>query len=182
MDKLSLFEKYSLMIRRRAHEYSQSFGIDYSELESQGFLIYCECLEKYDAEKSSFSTYLYIQLNRLKDYCKTYVRQQGVLINDYYGYSVSQREIADKDFELTLEAKKLSPKVSDFLEEAKQELSSNAYKLLLWILKREWEMKGKRKPTVLMATQYFKTERKNVEKVWDEIGRFWNKTGFAFYA
>ena len=76
------FEKYVDLIRNRAWEYHKKTGVDYEELESQGFLIYCECLEKYDISKSGFSTYLYIQLNRLGDFAKTYIRQKGVLIDD----------------------------------------------------------------------------------------------------
>ena len=55
------FEKYVDLIRNRAWEYHEKTGVDYEELESQGFLIYCECLERYDISKSGFSTYLYIQ-------------------------------------------------------------------------------------------------------------------------
>lgn len=176
----ALFEKYANLIRRRAHEYSKKYGIDYSELESQGFLIYCQCLEKYDISKSSFSTYLYIQLNRLGDYVKTYQRQQGVLIQDYYSNEMDYN--IENDYETMLPARELAPAVVDFLNEAKQILSDSAYQLLDWIIGRSWEAKNKRKPTILMAMKYFNISKQAVEELWEECRNFWNKQGLAFYS
>lgn len=177
--KTALFDKYANLIKKRAHEYSTKYGIDYDEMESQGFLIYCECLEKYDISKSKFCTYLYIQLNRLGDYAKTYNRQQGVLIQDYYSNSNEEKE---KDYEQELQARDMLPAVKDFLSEAKQTLSRNAYLLLEWMIEREWEGKNKRTPTISMAVKYFNTTKQAIEKEWEECRIFWNVQGSAFYA
>ena len=175
-----LFEKYANLIRKRAHEYSKKYGVDYSELESQGYLIYCECLEKYDVSKSSFSTYLYIQLNRLGDYIKTYQRQQGILIQDYYANNADYD--IDNDYEKMLPAREFSPAVVDFLNEAQEFLSESAYNLLNWIVGRSWEGKNKRKPTILMAVKYFNIPKQAVEELWEECRNFWNKRGLLFYS
>jgi hypothetical protein len=174
-----LFEKYANLIRKRAHEYSTKYGIDYDEMESQGFLIYCECLEKYDISKAQFTTYLYIQLNRLGDYAKTYNRQRGVLIQDYYSNPNEEKE---KDYETTLPAREFAPDVVDFLNEAKDILSDNAYNLMTWIVGRTWEGKNKRTPTVAIAVKYFNVSKQVIERAWEEIGTFWNEQGSAFYA
>ena len=177
MEKTTLFDKYANLIRKRAWEYHKKTGIDYEELESQGFLIYCECLEKYDISKSGFSTYLYIQLNRLGDFAKTYNRQQGFLIQDYYS-----NPNEEKDYEQELQARDMLPTVKDFLLEAKQTLSRNAYLLLEWMIGREWEGKNKRTPTVVMAVKYFNVSKQAIERAWEEIGTFWSGQGSAFYA
>jgi len=178
-----LFEKYADLIRKRAHEYSEKTGVDYKELESQGFLIYCECLQKFDISKSSFCTYLYIQLNRLGDYAKTYIRQQGVLIQDYYCNSNLDYSINKKNnYEQMIVARQISPTVFNLLNEAKQILSDNAYNLMEWIVSRVWERKNKRKPTIQMAMRYFNLSKQAVEKMWEECGNFWNRKGFALYA
>ena len=175
--KNTLFEKYADLIRKRAHEYSEKYSVDYSELESQGFLIYCECLQKYDVTKSKFCTYLYIQLNRLGDFAKTYRRQKGVLIQDYY----SENNTDERDYEQELTARESSPQLSELLKEAEQELSKNAFDVLVWIVKREWERKQKRTPTILMAVKHFNCAKDIIEQAWKEIGVFWNRKGFAFY-
>lgn len=179
MEKTTLFDRYANLIRKRAHEYSSKYGIDYEELEAQGFLIYCECLQKYDLSKATFCTYLYIQLNRLGDFAKTYKRQQGVLIQDYYSNPNEEKE---KNYEQELQARDMLPAVKDFLKEAKEVLSSSAYELLVWIVGREWEGKNKRTPTISKAVKYFNTTKQAIEKAWGECRTFWQIQGSAFYA
>lgn len=177
---MNTFDKYANLIRRRAHEYAEKYGVDYSELESQGFLIYCECLQKYDVSKSTFCTYLYIQLSRLGDYVKAYKRQQGVMIQDYYAnendYSINN------DYETMLSAREISPSLDNFLCEAKQALSKDAYEVMDWIVCRTWERKNKRKPTVSMVVKKFNVSKQVAEKLWAECKKFWNNEGLALYA
>ena len=175
----ALFEKYANLIRKRAHEYSEKLNIDYEEMEAQGFLIYCRCLEEYDASRAGFCTYLYTQLNRLGDFARTYIRQKGVLIQDYYSEGNPDDK---KDYEQNLVARELSPEVEDFLVEAKSELSDEAYQLLVWIIKREWEHKNKRTPTISMAVKHFNHTRQVIEGAWEECKNFWCHKGLAFYA
>ena len=176
----ALFEKYANLVRKRAHEYSEKFNIDYDELESQGFLIYCECLENYDVSKANFCTYLYIQLTRLGDYVKTYLRQQGVLIQDYYSNELDFNY--ENDYEEMLLAPNNPIQLNEFLQEAKESLSEAAYELIVWILDRSWEGRYKRKPTPSIAAKYFNSPKQAMEKLWEECRSFWNSKGFAIYA
>ena len=176
-----VFEKYVNLIRNRAHEYSKKYGVDYEELESQGFLIYCECLEKYDVTKSTFCTYLYIQLNRLGDFVKTYKRQKGFLIQDYY------KNEADFDIENNYEEQIPSvnyflPGKNQLLRNAKKALSENAFQLICWILGRSWEMKNRRKPTISMAMRHFNISKQAMLELWEECRSFWTNEGSVVYA
>jgi hypothetical protein len=176
--KKTQFEKYVDLIRKRAHEYSEKYNIDYSEMESQGFLIYCECLEKYDPDKAKFTTYLYIQLNRLNDFAKTYKRQKGLYLQDYFN---PEHEVEDYE-ERMISKDYNSPQIIDFLTEAKKELSEEAFKLIVWIVKREWEGKNRRIPTISMAMKYFNKTRQKIQELWNECGNFWLNQGLEFYA
>lgn len=179
--KKTQFEKYVDLIRKRAHEYSEKYNIDYSEMESQGFLIYCECLEKFNPDKAKFTTYLYIQLNRLRDFARIYNRQQGYLIQDYFQPQIEDEENANLEYEIVSINYNL-PELNEFLSEAKQELSEDAFKLIIWIVKREWEEKNKRTPTISMAVKYFSRSRQKIEEIWEECRNFWLNQGLAFYA
>lgn len=172
------FEKYVNMIRSRAWEYSKASGIDYSELESQGYLIYCECLEKYDITKSGFSTYLYIQLNRLGDFVRTYKRQKGVCIQDYFGKDVQDSEL---NLEEEIESCEEGLSLSSFLSEAKEFLSQDAFEIIEWIVLRSWERKNKRTPTISMAVKHFNKSKEIIETAWNECSNFWNSKGFLMY-
>lgn len=178
--KMTNFEKYVNLIRQRAHEYADRFKVDYSEMESQGFLIYCECLEKFDITKSNFSTYLYIQLGRLGDFAKTYRRQQGFLIQDYYT-NVLDYEIGN-DYETLIEQQKENPSLKLLLDDAKQVLSDNAFLLMKWILGRSWERKYKRKPTLAMAVSRFNVPEQVIDRAWNECKEYWNKIGVELYS
>lgn len=176
MKKTTEFDKFVDLIRKRAWEYSKKYNIEYSEMESQGYLIYCECLEKFDNTKSSFSTYLFIQLNRLGDFAKTYARQKGELIEDYF--SVEDEEINIED---SIESRESSLNLSELIIEASKNLSSDCIEILKWIVERSWERKNKRTPTISMAVSYFNKSRDYIEKCWNEISLFWNEKGFSLY-
>lgn len=173
------FDKYVNLIRSRAWEYSKKYGIEYSELESQGYLIYCECLEKYDVTKSGFSTYLYIQLNRLGDFVKTYKRQQGYFLDNNSIYNDDGEELFTSDI---LPAPEELTTVSQLLESAICYLSDEAFELLKWIIGRSWEQKYKPVPTIKMAMKFFDKSQEVIEKLWDECKSYWNNVGCLLYA
>lgn len=162
------FERYAKMIDKKAWEVSQKTGVDFEELQGQGALIYCKTLNKYDISKSSFSTILYISLNQLYEYA-------------YYFRDRKRDKTLTEKVEKSIEAMEINPSLMDFLEEAKEQLSKDAYSLIEWILNRTWEFQGKLKPCLCMVVKNFGWDRDYAKLMWAECKNFWNKSGWAMY-
>lgn len=167
--KQGQFEKYVNLIRKSAHFYASKWNIDYEEVEAQGFLIYCQCIEDYDVTQSKFSTHLSWELKRLNDFCKTYLRQQGDLIDDYY-FNPDDRNLSPIDI---IPARNENITLAELLEIGSKYLSSEAYKLFNWILGRTWEQKGRLKPSITLAMNTFYYSREQATSLWNEIGNFY---------
>ena len=185
------FEDYVMMIRKMAHKFSNKHGVPYDELESQGFLIYCECVKTFDLSKgATFGTHLFTNLKRLNDYAITYKRQKGVLLED-----ISNEDSKKSDKLVTIKLKnkveqsKLydvqlnydNPTIMDLLECAKEKLSIDAFELLKWMLNREWDDYVHSKPSIKMAVEYFNTTRTRINSLWNECSQFWNNEGISLY-
>ena len=161
-----MFEKYVNMIRKLAWKYANKFRIDYEELESEGFVIYCECLEGYDERKGKFSTYLYNSLNmKLGNYCRLHMihNKAEFYDNDMLSlFSSCDSEL----FDVSLYA--------DYL-------SKSAYELVKWILSMEWQKfkRNEQKPTITTACRHFKKSREQMKKTFEEVSVFWNEIGYA---
>jgi hypothetical protein len=168
------FDKYVNLIRKSAHFYARRWNIDYKEVESQGFLIYCQCLENYDVSQSKFSTHLSWELKRLNDYCRTYYRQQGELIDDYF--NVNDPKLNPIDI---LPARYENVTLSDILQYSVNYLSAEAYKLLYWILGRTWEQKGRLKPSITLAMSTFNYTKEQATILWNEVGNFYRNNLYA---
>lgn len=181
-----MFKKYVDLIRSRAWEYHNKTGVEYSELESQGYLIYCECLEKYDILKAGFSTYLYIQLNRLGDFARTYIRQKGCLIEDTETSDLKRSDkivsysYKDED-KIDILNRESSETQKNLLKFAKDNLSLDAYSLLYWIVKRSWDNFHINKPSIRIMCEKLNWERERVMKAFNECKDFWNNKGLALY-
>lgn len=178
---MALFDQYVNLIRKYAHYYSSKIGVDYSELESQGFLIYCMALKKYDATKgASFITYLVWRLRTLKDYAYMYKRQEGLrLDNLYLKETINYNEQGNVENKIV--SRETKPTLSQLLEEAEQSLSPQAYDLIKWILEREWE-KTANKPTIKQAMKKFDKTEWEIHKAWIECKKFWRNDGVKLYA
>lgn len=169
------FEKYVNMIRKAAHIAAKSTGVEYEEIEAQGFLIYCECLEKFDVTKGvSFSTFLYTKLMTLAGDA----RYMGI------GYSRGRKT---ESFEAVCETtsfkgREENPTLENLLESAKFCLSVKAYDVMEWILKRTWETESIHKPKISMVMQKFNIGRKLATKLWDECKLFWINQGCLLYS
>ena len=169
--KQGQFEQYVNLIRKSAHFYAKKYNIDYDEIESQGFLIYCQCLEDYDVSQSKFSTHLSWELKRLNDFCKTYLRQQGMLMEDEFkSFNTDEDEFVCEK----IPAKSENISLAEILEIGFKELSKEAYSMLEWILGRTWETKGKLKPSITLAMNQFHYTRLQAETIWNEIGNFYH--------
>jgi len=172
--KQGQFDKYVNLIRKSAHFYAKKWNIDYEEVESQGFLIYCQCLEDYDVSQSKFSTHLSWELKRLNDFCKTYLRQQGNLIEDYF--KTGEPDVSPIDI---LPARYENITLSEMLQYSVGYLSYEAYKLLAWILGRTWEQKGRLKPSISLVMNTFHYSREQATNLWNEVGEFYRKNLYA---
>ena len=162
------FEQYVNLIRKSAHFYASKYRIDYEEVEAQGFLIYCQCLRDYDITQSTFSTHLSWELKRLNDFCKTYLRQQGNLIEDYF--KADEPDVSPIDI---IPARNENITLAELLETGLKYLSSEAYKMFEWILGRTWEQKGRLKPSITLAMNTFHYSREQATSLWNEIGNFY---------
>lgn len=171
-EKNTMFEKYCKMIQKKAWEVSKKTGIEYEELEAQGYYLYCEALETWDCTKSSFSTHLYYNLLQLDSY-----------IEHYIGYSRGRKtEELNEVLENQLESRCESISLFDFLEFSKKFLTDKSYNIIEWILNRVWETESVHKPTISACCRYFNLCRKEVEECWNEIKNFWNNEGVYLYS
>lgn len=158
------FDKYANMCRKVAWKFSSARKMDYDDFEQEAFLIYCECLEKYDVSKSSFSTYLFINLNgRLKSYKEKNDREFDYLQEDEKTFS--SKEYLNLDFE---------PSISELLESAKQVLSEVAYSLIEYILSRNWEGGWYKNFNRKVAKKFLNISNEELEPVWNECSLWWN--------
>ena len=187
----NLFNKYVNLIKNRAWQCFKKTNIDYEDLEAQGFLIYCECLQKYDVSKSNFCTYLYIQLNKLYDFAKTVKRQKGLLINDFENNKLGSLSIYNEIAITQNDNVKLKENIiispnetisqEKLLEFGKEQLSDFAYRILEWLISRIWEGRYKKTPTIKMASIYFNQSIDIISKYWEECKNFWNNSGKLLY-
>jgi len=167
------FDDYVNMIRNRAHYYSRCFKMDYLDLESQGFLIYCMCLKKYKKSKASFSTFLYQNLSgRLLYYCKQKNEMEGL-------------DNFDEPFETFIDlwqARESHP-VEGFLQYAYDYISIDAYKILKWLVYDQLaDFQSKTNPSLNVMSQRLSMPLEKLKAIWQEIGDFWNSRGARFYA
>lgn len=166
------FEKYVNLIRKSAYFYSKRYGIEYDEVESQGYLIYCECLNNYDIAKGNFSTYLTWQLKELNHWCKVYLKQKGNLIEDYYGKNLKTDDVFSVT-EMIPARRDDNPTLNDLLNLALNNLSERAYEVFKWILSWTWVKKGRMKPMLSTVVETFHCTRDEAKELWNEIGNFY---------
>lgn len=162
---MTQLDRYVRMIRKRAHEYSDRYGVEYEDVEAQGYLIYCECLDSFDITKSSFSTHLYTELGKLDHYCYS--------VSKHGRHRHVELDENGDDRSLDTVAYTASPTIEDIEECAEGVLSESAHRVLGWMLEREWERDGRRKPTISDACSFFQMSYGRMRRLWDEIGEFY---------
>jgi hypothetical protein len=138
-----VFFNYKPMIEKSAWHYHRIYGLEFVDIQAQGYLIFCEALNKFDYDKASFSTYLFNELKRLNHYCREqYIRKyksvQRIKHNHIRGYGhnifINRLYVEEtikydyKVFEKVLN--KIDYEIS---------LSDDAKDILQYILSREWE-------------------------------------------
>ena len=165
------FENYVNMIRKASWVISKKYNIDYDELEAQGYLIYCMALETYDLSKSSFSTYLFVQLRgRLKDYAEqlknTNKKENGVV------YELNEDEYKLDPFLLSCESVNYELE-NDFIEKACKTLDADSLKVIKYLISFEWLKQNRRKPTVSDVMRKFNINRDYANFLWNNCRNFW---------
>ena len=161
------FDEYVNIIRKRAHYFSDKYHFDYDECEAEGFLIYVNSLESFDPSKSSFSTHLYIQLNRIADYIDQYNRKGTDELDE-----ITERRIVSKYG---------NDKRSEFLLLAREKLSPEAFKLIEYLLSFKWSKPNCYYPTVSDMMKFMGKTRVMINRLLDECKIFWQSEGsFVF--
>ena len=187
------FNQFRPMVEKAVWRYSKKYHLDYQEISGQGYLIFCEALEKLDPSKASFSTYLFNELERLDPYCKMEYRKSlksvqrikhskvrgyghNIYINrlypdnsTVYNYSIFEKVLDKMDYEISL--------------------SDDAKDILRYILSREWEDVEK---NWIPRLSYIKKiymdkgwKNSRILKTWHEIRLWWlesNKDYFCMEA
>jgi RNA polymerase sigma factor (sigma-70 family) len=59
-----MYTEYQDLINKRAWSWHRTSGVPFEDLQAQGNLIFCEALECFDEDQSSFSTWLTLRLNQ----------------------------------------------------------------------------------------------------------------------
>lgn len=166
---MNAFENYINLCRKVAWKYSIKYRIEYDDVEAESYLIYCECIEKYDPMKSSFSTYLFTALNGyLSLYCKKQVREIDGLTDNERLYDVE---------DLSLDVS-----MSELLESARNVLSNTAYRLVSYILSHEWDGGWYKHFTKNVGKRFLGFGGKKFDDVWNECSSWWNDEGIKLYA
>jgi len=177
------FDDYVNMVRSRAHYYSKCYGMDYADVEAQGFLIYCETLQDYNPLVALFSTYLHRRLSgRLNDYCKKIRKiechNESLDVKLSNEISTTYQDLLCKSFN--------SFELEQLLLCARDCLSDDAYQLLSWAVQRQWENKktvSNKKITIRDAYRvfsvFFNWSLARVNFAWEEISMFCKSDFFA---
>jgi hypothetical protein len=184
------FNQFRPMVEKAVWKYSRKYHLDFAEIEGQGYLIFCEALEKLDPSKASFSTYLFNELERLEQYCKKEYRKnnksvQRVKVSKIRGYGKNlyiNRLYPDNS---TIYNYSIFEKVLDKMD-YEISLSDDAKDILQYILSREWEDVEKNWVPRLSYIKkvYMDKGWKNsrILRTWQEIKSWWqesNKDSFC---
>jgi len=169
------FDDYVLMVRSRAGDFSRWYRINYEEMESEGFLIFCKAIKEFNPARASFSTYLYRRLSgQLKDYCMS-VRKKARKADKIFQTTICVQETFERSFDEI-------PLSESFMDYARDYLSPASYRILEWLVGMEWVCAGSnRKPTPAQVAKVFKVRTDVVREFWEELDVFWKVKGLSFF-
>ena len=178
------FSQFLPMIEKATWHYSRKYHLDRADLEGQSFLIFCEALETWDKDISTFSTHLTHKLHRLDAYCRTTLsRSQSIKrcksnygrgygksirmpfmniteIDTIFNYDIFDKVITKMDYEISL--------------------SDDAKIIVEYILSREWEdVEINWKPRFgYIQKKYLNSgwTRDRIGKAWENIIQWWQSS------
>lgn len=183
-----LFKAYRGMVYDRTRKISIKYNVDFDELLGYGMEIFCEAAGSFNPDyKVAFSTYLWYQLNVLRNKAK----KEYVYLCRYYR-GVSHREIRADDaaehlyfnegfFEEVLASIDLSPDKCNLLHDMAKSLSSDAQKYLSdlfnGVFERPKNPKGgaPEKFPVGRICDYYGLTKKEVNQMRREISNWWGE-------
>jgi len=183
MENCILYDKCKKMIYQKAGTLARKYHMEQDELISQGNLIFVKTLNKFNPEKSSFSTYLYESLKDLRNYCETQRKHTLVgsleernYFNNFEKSDETNEEYIEEDFCKTI-----------IQIENQKELSEKAQKMLCYILSRDWEIFGykkQHKANFRMMKTHFKTSLgwgiTEIKNAWKELSDWWDRN-YCYY-
>jgi hypothetical protein len=170
-DETVLFNKYKNMVYKAAHATARHYYLDKDDAISEGYVLFCDALKRYDPAKGAFSTVLYNELRRMHRWGKDeYMNKKHVTALEDTMPSTATA------FNTVLE-----------FTESKHELSANAKIMLEMILAREWAGKTPvrdRGPTknimYIICHDKFGWSQNRVQKIWDELQQWWKSEKYVF--
>lgn len=159
------FRQFQPMIESFVWKYSRRYrNLEYSDIQSQAYLIFCKTVDSFNPTISTFSTYLYSRLRGLNNYCKTMTRRNHLEYLD----------IVEKyDFNKFCNTIEL---IDNSLE-----LSNDARKVLNYLLKRYWDYPGNERSKPGLFTVYrwyhymYNWSYGRVKVAWEELELWWKK-------
>jgi hypothetical protein len=144
--------------------HSKKYNMEYDDLQSEGYVIFCEAMNRFNSELgTAFSTFLFHRLRTLNDYCRKMKRYSNIdNIDDYY-------DLEDRGNESY-----------EIFYEAMERLSSAGRTVMEAVIKGEFERpgyKGKYGKIRLQKTLIRKWElsRRESIKIVDELENFYKK-------
>jgi hypothetical protein len=177
---------YVNMIRKLSWYYAKKFGMEYEDVEAQGFLIFCISSQMFKKEKARFSTFLHRNLRgRLCDYCEFKMKKQckdNRLANVKSLFETENGTLSDFDFDI-FPARESAPTIEQFLSYAKCYVSIDAYNILCKLLNGMLlGFRSKTNPSLITMAKVTAIDFEKVKSAWQELTDFWNMRGAAFYA
>ena len=151
-----LFKQFKPMLQKAAWNIKRKYRfIDYADIQSEAYAIFCETLQKFNPEKASSSTYLYSRLQKL---------------NRKYGYVNKEKIYYESNSENDLNGICSLPVFEKVMEriDSKLRLSEDARHILNFITSRCWEVPG----IVQLRPTYYATKR------WYHYGEKWEYARF----
>jgi hypothetical protein len=186
-DSYKLLQKYQNMIRSAAWGAAKAWGLDFDDVESQGYLVFMEALERYEEGRASFSTFLFNRLKTLNDYCEREVRLKGKSIPILEEAPDSLSYVDDWSMKPRTDACAELSDFTDFCDsltylETKASLSMDAKDLLQFILMGDWGKPGSDiKPSLFSVQKAYKDrgwKPSRTTQAWNEL-KDWYITSHA---
>jgi len=145
-------ENYIKMISKKAHFYSRKTGVEFVDLQSEGFVLFCQAVKRFDQRKGvKFSTFLTAYLNGLSRAAE----------QDYWG-DLPDNVVSGDNFCDEIEMH----------EAAKKLLSNEAYKIL-WTIIRNPSLNNCHR--MAQHQRQYGWCKQKTKKIWDELGKWWRE-------